>query len=121
MAEWTSTIASAQCFVKEAPEGDRILLQVPDEVMFQLAVLHQTWLGSLIVRSAPLRAYLKSLTAKKGKAFDDPQSAGLIHKFISDYNIDMKTIPEPLQSYRTLNAFFSRAHHPDARAILHPR
>jgi phosphatidylserine decarboxylase len=88
--------------------------------MIQLAVLHKTWLGVVIVRSAPLRAYLKSLTAKKGEAYDDPKSASLIEKFISDYSIDMKTVPEPLSSYTTLNMFFSRAHHPDARPILRP-
>jgi phosphatidylserine decarboxylase len=88
--------------------------------MIQLAVLHKTWLGALIVRSAPLRAYLKSLTTKKGEAYDNPKSGGIIQNFISDYNIDMKTVPQPLSSYPTLNTFFSRAHHPDARPILCP-
>lgn len=95
-------------------------VQVPDEVMLQLAVLHKTWFGSLIVHSGALRGYLQQLTLGKGRAYDDPESAKHILKFISDYNIDMSTVPEPVAAYPTLNAFFSRAHCAGSRPIEQP-
>ena len=85
--------------------------------MLQLAVLHKTWFGALIVNSGALRGYLTQLTLGKGRAYDDPDSAKHILKFIADYNIDMSTVPEPVGAYPTLNAFFSRTHRPGSRPV----
>jgi hypothetical protein len=95
-------------------------MQTPDSIMLQLAILHKTWLGALIVRTPLLRAYLKNYTFSKGKRYDNPNSKAEIMKFIEEYDVDMDEVAKPIETYRTLNEFFYRAHRPGARPVLHP-
>lgn len=89
--------------------------------MIQLVVLHTTWLGSLIVASHPLRAYLEGYTVAKGRKYDDKARAQAhIAQFISDYAVDLDTVPKPLSQYSTLNEFFTREHKPGARPVCEP-
>jgi len=49
---------------------------------------------------------------------DGPESKRLIQSFIDDYRVDLTEIRDPIESFKTLNAFFYRHLKPESRPIF---
>lgn len=103
--------------VVERDTGRAVVEKVPLEVMIKLGILHNTWLGALVVRSSMLRWYLKQLTINKGLEYDSPQSKEQIPHFIASYSVDISTLDRPVEDFKTLNEFFYRRHRAGARPV----
>ncbi|EJD07089.1 uncharacterized protein FOMMEDRAFT_103160 [Fomitiporia mediterranea MF3/22] len=72
------------------------------------------------MEGARARRLLKSLSIKQGIKYDSPESANDIPAFIQFHKLKVDEILDPLDSFKTFNAFFYRKLKPDARPVEAP-
>lgn len=102
---------------------DRLTGQLQEEKMavyvrIGIRVLYKG-AGSQMAR-ARAKKLLKSLSIKQGIKYDSPLSAADIPAFVLFHRLNTDEIADPIDSFKTFNAFFYRKLRPDARPIEEP-
>lgn len=93
---------------------------VPARIKTALKLMYASQLGSLLTRTAGVRAALKALSVHEGRVMDAPASRADIAKFVREFAIPEDELLVPLGEYANFNAFFSRKLRPGARPVAAP-
>jgi phosphatidylserine decarboxylase precursor len=93
---------------------------VPARIKTALKLMYASNLGSLLTRTAGVRAALKALSVHEGRVMDAPASRADIAKFVREFAIPEDELLVPLGEYANFNAFFSRKLRPGARPVAAP-
>lgn len=84
---------------------------------FSMKALYQTSMGAGLMSLTAVQNLLKNMSDSHGRAFSHPDSRAKIPKFISDFQLNLSELAQPLEEFKTFNDFFTRKLKPSARPI----
>jgi len=94
--------------------------RIPPYIKIALRAMYALKFGRKAVENTKLRNFLRNMTIKQGKAYDNPKSAKEIDHFIEYHGLDIDEIKRPLSEFKNFNEFFYRELKPGYRIIDFP-
>jgi phosphatidylserine decarboxylase len=112
--------SGAQVLLQERGSGLIVQENIPTYIKSAMRLLYRTSLGQSASSWKRVHKTLKSLTEKKGREMDHPDSVSQIPGFIATHKLKIDEIARPLNEFKTFNEFFYRELKPGARVCDMP-